>query len=178
MASPNGYGNGIWMSGGGPAADATGNIYFATGNGSWNATDLGDSVVKLGQPSGATLPVLDSFTPYNQGSLASVDSDLSSGGLILLPTLANGQQLLAIMGKQGNIYLLDRNNLGKYCITQTPACTNTNPQIVQEVDGALTGLWGVPAFWNGNLYWGGGNDNTGAAEAVKRLTGQTVTIKK
>jgi hypothetical protein len=167
MASPNGYGNGIWMSGGGPAADATGNIYFATGNGSWNATDLGDSVVKLGQPSGATLPVLDSFTPYNQGSLASVDSDLSSGGLILLPTLANGQQLLAIMGKQGNIYLLDRNNLGKYCITQTPACTNTNPQIVQEVDGALTGLWGVPAFWNGNLYWGGGNDNTGAAEALK-----------
>jgi hypothetical protein len=165
--SANGYGNGIWMSGGGPAADTAGNIYFATGNGSWNATDQGDSVVKLGPPSGAKLPVLDYFTPYNQGSLASNDHDLSAGGLILLPALANGKQLLTIMGKEGKIYLLDETNLGKYCIAQTPACTNTNPQIVQEIGGALTGLWGVPAYWNGNLYWGGGNANTGAAEPLK-----------
>jgi len=64
--SPNGYAGGIWMSGSGPAADASGNIFVATGNGSWNSTDRSDSIVKLGAPSGSTLPVLDYFTPYNQ----------------------------------------------------------------------------------------------------------------
>jgi hypothetical protein len=166
-ASANGYGNGIWMSGGGMAADTSGNIYFATGNGSWNATDLGNSIVKLGPPTASKLPVVDYFTPYNQGALTSVDYDLSSGGLILLPTLANGKQLLTMIGKEGKIYLVDRNNMGKYCITQTPKCTNSNPQIVQEIAGAFTGLWDVPAYWNGHLYWSGGNDYTGAAEALK-----------
>jgi hypothetical protein len=166
-ASANGYGNGIWMSGGGPAADTAGNIYFATGNGSWNTTDRGDSVVRLGPPTAATLPVLDYFTTYNQISLTNVDYDLSSGGLVLLPTLANGRELTVIMGKQGNIFLLDRNNLGKYCIKATPACTNSNPQIVQEVDGVFTGYWSTPAYWNGNLYFGGGNDYTGADEPIK-----------
>ena len=67
--SPNGDANGVWMSGGGPAADANGNIYFATGNGSWNGTsDYGDSIVKLGPPVNNNFPVLDYFTPYNQGS--------------------------------------------------------------------------------------------------------------
>ena len=143
-ASANGYGNGIWMSGGGPAADPAGNVFFATGNGSWNSTDLGESVVKLGAPSGSTLPVLDYFTTYDQSALTLADHDLSAGGLILLPTLANGQQLLVIMGKDGNIYLLNRANLGKYCITQTPACTTGNPQIVQEIDGALTASGAPP----------------------------------
>jgi len=166
-ASANGYGNGIWMSGGGPAADTAGNIYFATGNGSWNATDRGDSVVRLGPPTAATLPVLDYFTTYNQISLTDVDYDLSAGGLILLPTLANGRELTVIMGKQGNIFLLDRTNLGQYCIKATPPCTDSNPQIVQEVDGVFTGYWGTPAYWNGNLYFGGGNDYTGADEPLK-----------
>jgi hypothetical protein len=166
-SSANGYGNGIWMSGGGPAADTAGNIYFATGNGSWNTTDRGDSVVRLGPPTAATLPVLDYFTTYNQISLTDADYDLSSGGLILLPTLANGRELAVIMGKQGNIFLLNRTNLGQYCIKATPACTDSNPQIVQEVDGVLTGYWGTPAYWNGNLYFGGGNDYTGADEPLK-----------
>ena len=87
--SPNGSRNGVWMSGGGLAADANGNIYFATGNGTWNGTtDYGDSIVKLGPPANNTFPVLDYFTPYNQGTLASDDMDVASGGLVLLPTLA------------------------------------------------------------------------------------------
>ncbi len=165
--SANGYGNGIWMSGSGLAADTSGNIYFATGNGSWNSTDRGDSILKLGPPTNGSFPLLDYFTPYNQGNLSGTDTDLAAGGVILLPTLANGQQLLVAMGKQANMYLLDRNNMGKYCIIQKPACSGSNPQIVQEVDGVLSGLWGVPAYWNGNLYWGGGNDNTGEAEPLK-----------
>ncbi len=63
------------MSGGGLASDANGNIYFATGNGAWNGTsDYGDSVVKLGPPANNTFPVLDYFTPYNQGNLDTVTS--------------------------------------------------------------------------------------------------------
>jgi disulfide oxidoreductase YuzD len=157
--SPNDGANGVWMSGGGPASDANGNIYFATGNGSWNgSSDYGDSVVKLGPPANNTFPVLDYFTPYNQGSLDSGDVDLGAGGLVLLPALPSGQQLLALQGKQGTIYLLNANNLGKYCMSLTPACTNSDPQIVQEIKGASPGIWGSPAYWNGNLYWTGAND--------------------
>ena len=157
--SPNDGASGIWMSGAGPASDANGNIYFATGNGMWNGTsDYGDSVVKLGPPANNTFPVLDYFTPYNQGSLDSGDVDLGSGGLVLLPTLPSGQQLLAQQGKQGTIYLLNANNLGKYCMKLSPACTNSDPQIVQEIKGASAGIWGSPAYWNGNLYWTGVND--------------------
>lgn len=166
-SSANGHGAGIWMSGGGPAADTAGNVFFATGNGSWNSTDRGESVVKVGPPTGSTLPVLDYFTTYDQNELTNLDHDLSAGGVLLLPTLANGKALLVIMGKDGNIYLLNRTNLGQYCITQTPACTDSNPQIVQEIPGALTGFWGTPAYWNDTLYFGGGNGDTGAAEPIK-----------
>ena len=153
-------GGGVWMSGGGPAADATGNIYFATGNGVWSDTlgDYGDSIVKLGPPVNSQFLVVDYFTPYNQNSLDSGDTDLGSGGLVMLPPLPSGQQLLAQQSKQGTIYLLDINNLGKYCINLTPPCTNNDPQIVQEIMGASSGIWGSPAYWNGNLYWTGAND--------------------
>jgi hypothetical protein len=157
--SPNGNRNGVWMSGGGPAADANGNIYFATGNGTWNGTtDYGDSIVKLGPPANNAFPVVDYFTPYNQGSLASNDVDVASGGVVLLPALPSGAQLLAQQGKQGTIYLLNTGNLGKYCINLTPACSNNDPQIVQEIMGASSGIWGSAAYWNGNLYWTGAND--------------------
>ena len=155
--SPNDYANGVWMSG--PASDASGNIYFATGNGSWNGTsDYGDSIVKLGPPSSGSFAVLDYFTPYNQDSLDSGDVDLAAGGLVLLPALPSGRQLLAQQGKQGTIYLLDISNLGKYCVKLTPACTNSDPQIVQEIVGASSGIWGAPAYWNGYIYWTGSND--------------------
>ncbi len=115
--------------------------------------------MKLGPPANNNFPVLDYFTPYNQGSLDAGDVDVASGGLVLLPTLPSGQQLLAQQGKQGTIYLLNINNLGKYCVNLTPACTNSDPQIVQEIKGASPGIWGSPAYWNGNLYWTGANDH-------------------
>ena len=161
--SANGSENGIWMSGGGPAADSNGNIFFATGNGSWNGTtDYGDSIVKLGPPSGGTFPVLDYFTPHNQSSLSGGDTDVASGGLVLLPNLPSGQQLLTQMGKEGTMYVIDRNNMGKYCVNQNPPCSGSDPNIVQEIPGATTGVWGTPAYWNGNIYWGGGKDGGGS----------------
>jgi hypothetical protein len=159
-SSPNGNRGGVWMSGGGPASDGAGNIFFATGNGSWNGTsDFSDSVVKLGPPANGRFPILDYFTPYDQGMLASNDMDLGSGGALLLPTLASGGQLLAQQGKQGTMYLLDRTDLGKYCIKHSPPCSGGDPQIVQEIVGASPGIWGSPAYWNGFLYLTGANDS-------------------
>ena len=55
-------------------------------------------------------------------------------------------------------YLLNINNLGKYCVNLSPSCANSDPQIVQEIMNASSGIWGSPAYWNGNLYWTGAND--------------------
>ena len=160
--SADGSANGVWMSGGGLAADSNGNIFFATGNGTWNGTtDYGDSIVKLGPPSGGSFPVVDYFTPYNQSSLAGGDTDVASGGLVLLPNLSSGQQLLTQMGKEGKMYVIDRNNMGKYCVNDNPPCNGSDPNIVQEIPGATAGVWGTPAYWNGSVYWGGGSDGGG-----------------
>ena len=157
--SPNGRRGGIWMSGGGPAADANGDIFFPTGNGTWNGTsDFGDSIVELGPLVNGAWPVVDYFTPHDQSTLNQHDNDVASGGLVLLPPVASGRLLLAQQGKAGTIYLLDRTNLGGYCVAEIPACSGSDPQIVQEIVGASAGVWGSPAYWNGNLYWAGSND--------------------
>ncbi len=183
-STPNGTEGGIWMSAGGPAADASGNIYFSTGNGDWNGTtDLGDSIIKVGLPNGGSFPVLDYFTPYNQAKMYATDDDVSSSGAMLLPTLPSGQQLLTLMAKVGSIYVIDRNDMGGYCVDQTPACTNSDPQIVQEIPNATPGVWGTSAYWNGNIYWGVHNDaltafsfNTTTGSISTTPTSQTAVI--
>jgi len=158
--SPNGALGGIWMSGNGPAADASGNIFFATGNGSWTGTDaFGDSIVKLGLQSGTSFTNLDYFTPTNQSALSGSDEDLGSGGLLLLPDLLGPHpHLLVQVSKDGEIYVADRGNLGH--ILCPNSCSSTDTQIVQELPaGTLGGMWGSPAYWNGNLYFGGSGDN-------------------
>jgi hypothetical protein len=157
--SPNGVLGGIWMSGNGPASDASGNIFFATGNGSWTGTDaFGDSIVKLGPQSGTSFTNLDYFTPTNQSALDGADEDLGSGGLLLLPDLSGPHpHLLVQVGKEGKIYVTDRGNLGHILCTNN--CSGTDSQIVQELPaGTLGGMWGSPAYWNGNLYFGGSGD--------------------
>jgi hypothetical protein len=169
--SADGRANGVWMTGGGPAADANGNVFFATGNGTWNGTtDYGDSIVKLGPPAQGSFPVLDYFTPYNQSVLSAADMDVSAGGLVLLPALPSGRQLLAQMGKEGKIYLVDQLNLGKNCAVQTPACSTGDTQIVQEIPKASVGIWGSPAYWNGSLYWGAASGDTLAADSLKAFS--------
>jgi hypothetical protein len=167
----NGFFGGIWMSGDGVAADASGNLYFATGNGDYRSAtgDWGDSIVKLSGPSSGAFTVADWFTPFNQSSLSGGDTDLGSGGVMLLPNLPSGQQLLVQMGKEGKIYLIDRNNMGKYCPDRNPPCNGSDPQIVQEIPGATNGIWGSPAYWNGNVYYGGGNDG-GSPDNLKAFS--------
>ena len=155
--TPNGGLGGVWMGGGGVAADSNSNFYFATGNGSYDGTTgFGDSVVKLATPNGGNFPIADWFTPFNQSTLDGGDTDLGSGGVLLLPDLTSGSHphLLVEMGKEGTIYVLDRDNMGKFCST----CTSHDTQIVQEIPGATSGVWGTPAYWNGWVYWGAAGD--------------------
>ena len=162
-STPNGVQAGIWQSGGGLTSDAGGNIYVTTGNGTFDAKDYGDSIVKLGPPSGGSFPVLDFFTPSNQSSLDSADLDLGSSNVLLLPPLADGKQLMTQMGKEGKMYLLDAANMGKYC---NGCSSDTN--IPEEVPGASVGIRSTPAYWNGNVYWG--SARSGVPDTLKAFS--------
>ena len=155
--TPNGGLGGIWQAGGGPASDANGNIYAITGNGTFDpgapGNCYGDSFIKLSTSKG--LKLTDYFTPYNQQALSDADLDLGSGGLLLLPNEAGGrrtnQQLLLGSGKEGTIYLLNRNNLGRYNSTN-------NNQIVQTLTSVIGGSFDTPAYFNNHIYYLGVGD--------------------
>jgi hypothetical protein len=154
--TPNGSEGGIWQSGDGPACDTNGNIYVITGNGTFDSStnnDYGDSFVKLSATNG--LQVADYFTPDNQQNLADNDLDLNSGGTLLLPDEAGGSStnlhLLVGAGKEGTIYLVRRDNMGKY----NPA---GNSQIAQSLVSVIGGSFGTPAYFNRTLYYLGQYD--------------------
>jgi hypothetical protein len=163
--TPNGSEGGVWMSGDGIAADSDGRLFFATGNGTYDGNDnhdYGDSIVRLDRQIDGAMHLGDWFTPYNQDVLnngipaqhISGDQDLGSGGIVLLPDLPPGSShphLLVQMGKEGKMYLIDRDSMGHYC----NGCAG-DTQIAQEIPGAASGMWGAPAYWNGNIYWSSG----------------------
>jgi hypothetical protein len=172
--TPNGGLGGIWMSGNGLASDASGDIYFITGNGTFDTTldpatglpqnaDYGDSVVRVtldpsssqgnqnGNPNGWGLKVVDYFTPSDQDSLNQYDVDFGSGGAVLLPDQPGpNPHLLLAAGKEGTVYLINRENMGHFD-------PNAN-HVVQQLPSAIGGLWGSPAFFNGTVYYGGVGD--------------------
>jgi len=150
----------IWMSGDGPAADAAGNVYFLTGNGRFETTldgngfpnkgDYGNAFVKLSS-AGGHLAVADYFATFDALHLSAQDLDLGSGGEMLLPDLMDSsntvKHLMVGAGKDRKIYVVDRDNMGKFSPTQN--------SIWQQVDGALGGdVRSSPAYFNGNLYYG------------------------
>ena len=151
-SAPNAWGAGIWQSGAGPVADAAGNVYLTTGNGAFDASmggqDYGDSVVQF--PPGGVLNVSGYFTPFDQANLAEGDLDLASGGVLVVPDQAGPHpHLLIAGGKEGTVYVLDREDLGGY----NP---QDNSQIVQSVPKATTvGFFCTPAFWENNIYYMG-----------------------
>src|ERR1700730_13194196 len=146
----NGAASGIWMSGAGLAADNvnSGRLFVATGNGAFNATapynnsmSYGDDIIRLETSSGA-MSVSDQFTAFNQFSLSGGDIDLGSGGVLALPDQSAGghTHLMVQAGKEGRIYLVDRDNLGGY--------DSNGDHIVQEITGQIGGVWGSPSPWN------------------------------
>jgi hypothetical protein len=161
--TPGGSRGGIWQSGAGMAADAAGNLYLETGNGTFNANlggqDYGDSILKL-QLSSSGLNAVDYFTPYNQAALNAQDWDVSSGAALLLPD-QKGPYVHELIGggKEGTIYVLNRDAMGGFNATG-------DTQIIQELPGALTpttttangGLWNTPMYWNNIVYFIGRND--------------------
>lgn len=125
-ASPDGNMAGIWMSGAGPAFDQAGNIYFATGNGTFDGVhEFGESLVKAEAKS---LRTLDFFTPSNFNTLNDFDLDFGTQGPIMLP----GSHFLVIGGKEGKIYLVDTEHLGG----QSPGDIQIS-QVVQAVDATI-----------------------------------------
>jgi hypothetical protein len=159
--TPNGSEGAIWGAGAGLAADSSGYIYFLDANGTFDTTlnaqgfpsqgDYGNAFIKL-STAGGQLTVADYFTMYNTTSESNADDDLGSGGAMVLPNLtdANGQvQQLAIgAGKDGNIYLVNRANMGKFSPQNDSA-------IYQELDGVLPGgIWSMPAYFHGRVYFG------------------------
>ena len=160
---PNGNEGGIWMSGAAPGADAAGNIYFIIGNGDFDTTlnasgfpangNCGNCIVKIS--STAPMKLLDYFTPLNTVSESNADTDFGSGGQLLLPDLVDGNGMtrhIAVgAGKDGNIYVVDRDNMGKF---------NANAdQIYQQLNSQIGGVWSKPSYFNNTVYYGAVNDN-------------------
>jgi hypothetical protein len=169
--TPSGDNGGIWQSGQAPAADASGQVYLMTGNGTFTPAgtpqNLGNAFVKL-KLEGSNLVVKDFFVPCNFAFLNQLDLDLGSGGPVLLP---GTPPRIVSGGKQGVLYVVDPANMGKHSAADTgPDCVN--PNIVQQVtafdavidDGQthFGNIHGSPVFWQGpdvgRLYaWGENN---------------------
>jgi outer membrane protein assembly factor BamB len=130
--TPKSHGGGIWGAGAGPAADAAGNVYAMTANGGWNgSTDFAESFVRL-QNTGGKLNAVDWFTPFLDGNRPKQaangydfqDQDLGSAA----PVLPDGTNLLVGAGKDGVIYIFNRDSLGKKLVDQAkPALADNKP---------------------------------------------------
>jgi hypothetical protein len=158
--TPNGSEGAIWMAGAGLAADNSGNIYFLDANGEFDTTlntqgfpskgDYGNAFMKLSS-SGNQLAVADYFEMDNQSSENSTDTDLGSGGTIVLPDLGDGAgqtvHLAVGGGKDGNLYVVNRDSMGKF--------SANNSSIYQELAGGLPGgMFAMPAYFNNTVYYG------------------------
>ena len=154
-----GQGSGVWMSGDGIATDSTGNLYYVTGNGVFDVNtggpDYGDSLMKL-STSGT---VLDYFTPHDQQVMNDQDLDLGSGGVLLLPDQPGSFPHLALTaGKNGTIYVINRDLMGHYN-------TSNDSQAVQTIVNIFpngnknTGNFKAAVYWNGHLFYSADADN-------------------
>ena len=152
--TPDGSNGGIWQGGGGLATDADGNIFCVTGNGTFDANsggrDFGESVLRLDTSDG--LQEQDYFTPFNYVALNAGDLDLGSSGPLLLPDQPGAHpHLVLAAGKQGTIYVVDRDDLGQ-------VHSRDDSQIVQSLPSAIGPAFGTGAYWNGTVYYAGVSD--------------------
>lgn len=159
--TPNGSEGSIWMAGDGPAADSSGYIYFLDANGTFDPalnasgfpvnSDYGNAFVKV-STAGGGLAVADYFNMHNTVAESNGDEDLGSGGDLLLPDMndlpGNRRHLAVGAGKDSNIYLVDRDSMGKF----NP---NNDTAIYQKVssNGISGGVWSMPAYFNDTIYY-------------------------
>jgi hypothetical protein len=166
------HGGGIWDSGAGLVGDSSGHIMFVTGNGvappvgpgtSPPAT-MSESVISLTVKPDGSLTASDFFSPSDAAFLDQNDRDLGSGGVMALPDAygtAKVPHLAVTEGKDGRIFLLNRDNLGGH--SQGAGGTDA---VVQTL-GPYHGCYCHPAFWGGGggyVYYSG---NGGPLQAFK-----------
>jgi hypothetical protein len=153
----NGQAGGIWMSGAAPAVDADKNLYFITGNGTFDTTmdannfpangNCGNCFVKM-----STTPpykLLDYFTPSDTISESAADLDFGSGGPVLLPDVVDStgtvKHLTVGAGKSGSVYVLDRDNMGRF--------NSNSDNTYQKMSGELSNsVYGKPSYFNSTVY--------------------------
>ncbi|MFG2819182.1 PQQ-binding-like beta-propeller repeat protein [Kitasatospora sp. NPDC048365] len=167
---------GVWMSGGGLVSDGAGRIFIATGNGAGDGSSpakgpgskplghFADSVVRLGVNADGSLGARDFFSPSNNRQLDHDDLDLGSGGPAALPSgfgTAAHPHLLVQVGKDGRVFLLDRDDLGG--MGQGPNGTDA----VVGTTGPFKGVWGHPGVWGGDGGYVYLIENNGALRALK-----------
>jgi outer membrane protein assembly factor BamB len=151
--TPDGSEAGIWLSDTGPAADADGNIYVPTGNGTFSAgnggRDYGDSVLKLALD-GSSFAVRDYFTPHDQSRISQADSDVGSSGPLLLPDQpGTHRHLLLQPTKDSTIYVIDRDRMGKF---------HRDSDALVEMIRMPGGGYGAMAYWNGHVFFAASDD--------------------
>jgi uncharacterized repeat protein (TIGR01451 family) len=163
-ATPDGEGAGIWQANGGPAADAAGNIYFITADGTFSANtggrDYGTSFVKI-SPSGT---VLDYFTPADQADLNLSNFDLGAAGPLLLPDQPGSHPHLMISaGKNNTAYLVDRDNMGHFNPNDDSHAVQSLPNIF-PFGTPEPGNYSAPVYFNGAVYF------SPIADAIQKFT--------
>jgi hypothetical protein len=160
--TPNGSEGAMWMGGAAPAADSSGNMYVLDGNGTFDTTlnssgmpskgDYGNCFCKISTASG--LKVADYFAVSNTVSESNADRDLGSGAAMVLPDLSNGAggvvHLAIGAGKDGNIYVVNRDSMGKFD-------PNAN-HIHQELIGEIAGAWSMGAYFHNTVYYAASGD--------------------
>ncbi len=150
-------GGGIWQSGSGLTSDGPGTILFTTGNGGAPSqpaagntppANLGESVVRLRVQGDGSLKAVDFFAPFNGPTLDESDADFASGGVTGLPSEYFGTAALPHLavadGKQGYVYLLNRDSLGG--VSQGPGGSDN---VIQRL-GPRGGVWSRPGVWPGD----------------------------
>jgi autotransporter-associated beta strand protein len=201
--SPNNGLSGIWSGGTTLQFEADGTtFYFETGNGSGGTPTLNaqgfptnanynEAVVKVAAdattgvnhqgPNGWGMKVADYFIPYNVAALDGADSDFGSGAPLLLPDSAGipgHPHLMVAAGKEGRIYLIDRDNMGKF--------DPVNDNVVNAVnDGSghlrppnlISGSLSTPAYYNGKIYWTSGYSGP-AYSYIIQSSGQVATTSQ
>jgi hypothetical protein len=180
--TPNGSEGSIWMAGAGLAADASGNIYFLDANGTFDTTlnangfpangDFGNGFIKVSNASNV-LSVADYFETSNTVSESNGDEDLGSGGALVLPDLTDTSgtvhHLAVGAGKDSNIYIVNRDSMGKFN-------SSSDSAIYQEITGAIGGVFSMPAYFNNTVYYGAVNDNLKAFPIVNAKLATSASV--
>jgi hypothetical protein len=187
----------FWNANSGPSADADGNIYAMSANGVFDViltadgfpsgNDYGNSILKLSAAANGAMSVLDYFTMFNTVAESDSDTDLASGGLMLLPDQVDSsgttRQLAVGAGKDQNIYLVDRNSLGRF---NTGSDNNAYQPLLDAFPASnsascgasgSSGVYGAPVYFNGTVFYSASGDVIRGFKLASAKLPSTPTVK-